>query len=285
MPAPNSRVIRVGPAPTLAVEVAGSGPFVLFLHGIGGTREQWRPQIDALADGFTVAALDARGYGDSDDDPGVLRPGVLQFASFVDDVIRVLDHLGVARAHLVGLSMGGRIAREVALAYPHRVDRLVLANTSPGFAALSEAAQRAFVDARAAPLRAGRTPAELARELAPRLMHPDASAAARAGAIAMMSGLHIESYIRTVEASVAQDRAAPIERITAPTLVIAGDADPLYPPSIATELACRIRGARLVTLERCGHLSNLECPAAFNAAVRAFLSEPPTAAAPEAPPA
>jgi 3-oxoadipate enol-lactonase len=260
------RVERIGPPPRIAVEVAGSGPFVLFLHGIGGTREQWRPQLDALAADFTVAAWDARGYGESDDYEGPLR-----FASFVDDVIRVLDHFKVTRTHLVGLSMGGRIAREVALAHPDRIDRLVLANTTPGFAALSEEAQRAFIEARSAPLRSGRTPAELAPVLVAKLVHPDASAAARAQAIAMMTGLHTGSYIKTVEASVAQDRSAPIEAIRAPTLVVTSDADPLYPASVAIDMARRIPGARLVTIEQCGHLSNLEKPEAFNAALRAFL--------------
>lgn len=262
-----ARIERVGPAPRIAVELAGAGPLVLFLHGIGGTREQWRPQLDALADAFTVAAWDARGYGDSDDYPGPLR-----FADFATDVIRVLDHLGAARAHLVGLSMGGRIAREVALRFPERVDRLVLANTTPGFAALSADQQRQFVEARAAPLRAGRTPAELAPELVARLVHPAATPAARTAAETMMRGLHVESYIKTVEASVAEDRAAPIERITAPTLVVTSDADPLYPRAIAEDMARRIAGARLVVIERAGHLSNLEQPDAFNRAVRTFLA-------------
>lgn len=261
------QLVHVGPAPRIAVEIGGSGPFVLFLHGIGGGRGQWRPQMDALADTFTVAAWDARGYGDSDD-----YDGPLEFASFAADVIRVLDHCGIARAHLVGLSMGGRIAREVALRAPERVAKLVLANTTPGFAALSDADQRAFIESRAAPLRAGKTPAELAPSLVAKLLHPQASVAARAQAVAMMSALHPASYIKTVEASVAQDRAAPIEEIRADTLVITSDADPLYPKSIAEAMAARIPNARLVTLPVAGHLSNLEQPDAFNAALRHFLA-------------
>jgi 3-oxoadipate enol-lactonase len=267
MPAGSARVERVGPTPRIAVEIAGTGPLVLFLHGIGGTREQWRPQLDALADAFTVAAWDARGYGDSDDYPGPLR-----FADFATDVVRVLDHLGASRAHLVGLSMGGRIAREVALRFPERVDRLVLANTTPGFAALTPEAQARFVEARAAPLRAGRTPAQLAPELVARLVHPAATPAARAAAEGMMRGLHVDSYIKTVEASVAEDRASPIERIAAPTLVVTSEADPLYPRAIAEDMARRIPGARLEVIAQAGHLSNLEQPDAFNRVVRAFLA-------------
>lgn len=267
-------LVRVGPAPTIALEVRGTGPFVLFLHGIGGSRRQWQPQLTALSDTFRVAAWDARGYGDSDD-----YAGPLQFSVFVDDVLRVLDHFGVARASIVGLSMGGRIAREVALRAPDRVDRLVLANTTPGFSSLSADEQRRFVESRAAPIRAGAPVATIAREMAPRLLHRDADAATIEAVIAMMSALHPESYIKTVEASVAQDRAAPIESIRAPTLVITSDADPLYPRAISEDMARRIPGARLVVIERAGHLSNIERPLAFNRALRDFLAPGPEQAA------
>lgn len=263
----NRELVRVGPAPRIAVEIGGSGPFVLFLHGIGGSRRQWSPQLEALAGAYRVAAWDARGYGDSED-----YDGPLAFADLARDVLRVLDHFGVAKASLVGLSMGGRIAREVALAAPQRVGRLVLANTSPGFAALSADEQARFIEARAAPLRAGRTPAEIAAELVPRLLHPEVDPAARAAAIALGHDLHAASYLKTVVASVEQDRAAPIERIAVPTLVITSDADRLYPRSIAEDMARRIPGARLAVIERAGHLSNLEQPLAFNRALVDFLA-------------
>jgi 3-oxoadipate enol-lactonase len=264
--APASQLVFIEPSPRLAVEVAGTGPFVLFLHGIGGSRAQWRPQLDSLVDRFTVAAWDARGYGASED-----YVGELQFDQFADDVLRVLDHFKVERAHLVGLSMGGRIAREFALRWPDRVAKLVLANTTPGFAALTPEAARDFIAARAAPLRAGKSLDELARDLVPRLLHPQASAAARDAAYAMMRTLHAASYIKTVEASVTQDRAAPIELVRAPTLVITSDTDRLYPPEIAIGMARRIPNAQLITIAQAGHLSNLEQPDAFNQAVRKFL--------------
>ena len=274
-----STLLRIGPAPHIAVAVDGPpldgptlasarAPLIFFLHGIGGSHRQWTAQLAAFSSRYRVAAWDARGYGASDDDPAPL-----QFSVFADDVVRVLDHLGVARAHLVGLSMGGRIARDVALRYPARLASLTLANTSPGFDALPLAEQQAFVAARAAPLRAGKTPAELAPMLVTKLVHPNASASARAQAIAMMGDLHPESYIKTVEASVSQDRAAPLERITTPTLVIASDADPLYPITVAEEIARRVTGAALVVISQCGHLSNIEQPAAFNAALSAFLEK------------
>src|SRR5262245_20761873 len=111
--------VLVGPAPRIALTVHGNGPLVLFLHGIGGHRQHWREQIPIFATRFQAAAWVARGYGDSDD-----YTGPLKFNDVTADVLRVLDHLKQQKAHLVGLSMGGRIARNFALRYPDRVGRL-----------------------------------------------------------------------------------------------------------------------------------------------------------------
>ena len=229
---------------------------MLFLHGIGGNRRHWDLQVNFFASRFRAAAWDARGYGESDDYPGALR-----FDDFTADVVRVLDHLGQARAHLVGLSMGGRIARNVALVHPGRVHTLTLANTSPGFDALSPEEVLKFVEERKA-----RKPEGLRRLLGSRT---------RPGAHeALMNSFHAlrsESYLKTLEASVAQDRAAPLEKIAVPTLVITGDEDRVYPLDLTQRMASRIPGAELVVLEGCGHLSNLEQPERFNAALLAFL--------------
>lgn len=157
--------------------------------------------------------------------------------------------------------MGGRIARNFALAHPARVKSLVLANTSPGFDALSPQQVEAFVQQR-------RTldPETHAR----RLLGPGARREAFARLVASLRAVHRESYLKTLEASVAQDVAAPIEEIRAPALVIGSIEDPLYPIGIARGMAKRIPGARLVALPG-GHVSNLEQPGRFNAAVLEFL--------------
>lgn len=119
---------------------------MLFLHGIGGNRRNWDRQLEAFSGCFRAAAWDARGYGNSED-----YEGPLDFADFWRDLERVLDHLAAQRAHLVGLSMGGRIARDFALQRPHRVASLTLANSSPGFDALSPEAADAYLAARRIP--------------------------------------------------------------------------------------------------------------------------------------
>src|SRR5580658_7217231 len=92
----------IGPAPRLAVDHQGQGELVLFMHGIGGNRTNWHDQLPACAARFHAVAWDARGYGLSDD-----YPGPLSYDDFCHDILRVLDHFGARKAHLVGLSMGG----------------------------------------------------------------------------------------------------------------------------------------------------------------------------------
>ena len=243
-------------APRLALSVAGRGPLVLFLHGIGGNRHAWDDQLAFFSREFTAVAWDARGYGDSED-----YEGPLHFSDFSADLVRALDRLKCERAHLVGLSMGGRIARSFALAHPGRVASLVLANTSPGFDALSPEQVSAFVEQRRS-----LDPAAQAKRLLGRAAPPQAFERL----VASLRAVHRESYLKTVAASVAQDVAAPLERIAAPTLVIASEEDPLYPPAIARGMAGRIPGARLAMLPG-GHVSNLEHPERFNATVLEFL--------------
>jgi len=157
--------------------------------------------------------------------------------------------------------MGGRIARNFALAHPDRLKSLTLANTSPGFGALPPEKRREFVESR--------------RKLDPqgqakRLLGPGAPPEAFDRLVASLGAVRRESYLKTVDASVAQDLAAPVEQIRVPTLVIVGLRDALYPPEIGRAMAARIPRARLVELD-CGHLSNLEKPAQFNAVVLEFL--------------
>jgi 3-oxoadipate enol-lactonase len=214
--------------------------------------------VELFAQRFQAAAWDARGYGDSDD-----YEGPLQFEHFTGDVLRVAEHFKAAKLHLVGLSMGGRIARNVALRYPERLHSLTLISSTPGFDALSAEGVKRFVTERRS-----RTPQTLSRLIGSR-----ASRAAYEELLDSVSRIHEGSYQKTLEASVAQDRAAPIERISVPTLVIAGEEDTVYPPELAREMARRIPGAELLMLEGTGHLANLEQPERFNKAVLDFLTK------------
>src|SRR5262249_6313876 len=111
--------VMVPGAPQIAIEHIGGGPLLIFLHRLPGNRTNWREQLPVFARDFHAAAWDARGYGDSDD-----YEGPLDFGDFAHDLRRVLDHFGAARAHLVGLSMGGMIALDFITRYRDRVATL-----------------------------------------------------------------------------------------------------------------------------------------------------------------
>jgi 3-oxoadipate enol-lactonase len=260
--------ILIEPRPRIAVDVQGSGPLLLFLHGIGGNRSNWRGQLPVFSGEFTAAAWDARGYGRSDD-----YDGPLDFADFSADLLRVIDHFGAERAHLCGLSMGGRIAMDFHDRHPERVASLTLCDTQPGLAQMPAEKRREFIRLRQEPLRAGKTPAEIAPDVARSLVGPKASSAALQLLIDSMAALHTGSYLKTIEASFLYERAPKLESIRVPTHIVVGADDRLTPPELARGMAARIAGAALTIIPEAGHLSNLEQPERFNAAVLDFLRE------------
>lgn len=257
---------RVPGVPSLAVDLAGTGPLALFMHGIGGNRSNWREQLPAFAPHFSCVAWDARGYGDSDD-----YEGPLAFDEFVEDLVRVLDHFGVERAHLVGLSMGGRIAMRAALLHPQRIATLTLLDTHEGFSAFSPTQRQAFVESRRAPLLAGKEPADIADAVARSLVGPKATPAQLKQLVDSIAALHKESYIKSLQASVDQVSLGDIAKINAPTHFIVGEDDRLTPPGMHHEMAAKMGGPPVSVLPDAGHLSNIENAPAFNRAALDWL--------------
>ena len=256
-------------APRLAYDHAGSGAPLVFLHGIGGNRTNWTAQLEALADDCHAIAWDARGYGRSDD-----YAGALAFTDFSDDLLRLLDHLGVARAHLCGLSMGGRIALDFHDRHADRVASLILVDTFPGYdSSFTQAGRERFVRERRQPLLDGRSLADIAPPLARSLVSPKAAPAVVQRLIDSMCMLHQESYLKAIEAMTMYAPMSDVSSIKVPVQIIVGADDKLTPPSVSRTMAAAIADVRLLVLEDAGHLSNLEQPQAFNACVRGFMQE------------
>ena len=156
--------------------------------------------------------------------------------------------------------MGGRIGRHLALRYPERLKSLTMVSTNPGFDTLSADELRRFVTERA-----NRTPVAS-------LLGSRAISSALAEVQASVAQLREQSYLKMLEASILQDRAAPIERIRLPTLIIAGDEDRVLPTALTRSMAARIPGAKLVFMEGVGHFPNLEQPDVFNQVVLDFIT-------------
>lgn len=250
---------RIPGTPGLALDLMGRGPLLLFLHGIGGNRSNWRANLPAFAPHFACAAWDARGYGGSDD-----YDGPLAFDDFVADVLRVLDHFGVTRAHLCGLSMGGRIAMRTALLHPERIATLTLLDTHEGFESFSPEQRQAFVDSRRAPLLAGKEPKDIAGPVARSLAGPKARPEHVRQLEESIASLHKFSYIKSLEATVGQVTVGDISTITEPAHFVVGEDDPLTPVAMHHEMAAKMGGAPVSVVPEAGHLSNIENADAFN---------------------
>lgn len=261
-----ARLDVVEGSPRLAIEAAGQGEVVLFLHGIGGNRSNWAGQLQAAAGDYRAVAWDMRGYGDSED-----YPGPFSFEDVQRDLDRVLDHLGVQACHLVGLSLGGRIGYGYAHARPQRVLSLTACSAVPFSTDMTPQVRAAFLASRRAPLLSGKTPADIAPVVAAQLAGPRCPAPARQALVASLSALHADSYLKTLEAVSAPAHRYPLAEIRVPVHIIAAGCDTLFPKQTLRRIAQAIPGACCTEIADAGHLSNLEYPETFNAAMLDFL--------------
>jgi pimeloyl-ACP methyl ester carboxylesterase len=258
----------------LYYEVTGKGRPVVLVHGFGCGIRSWDSQVTALSRTHRVIAYDVRGHGLSD---APSEAAAYSQATSVEDLRQLLDVLRVRRTAVGGLSMGGNIALNFALTHPTRVSALVIADTGAGsdghadwvatahaFAAvLDSGGTEAFADmAMASPLFApfcGKGPAAQRFIRACLMTH-------RARGVAHTAREVLAKRPRIYELE------ARLAKLRVPTLLIVGDGDdPCL--KIHDFMARTIPGARSIVLRRTGHLSNLESPAAFNAAVSRFLAK------------
>ncbi|MFI7341513.1 alpha/beta fold hydrolase [Streptomyces sp. NPDC050085] len=228
---------RAADGAALHYEVSGSGAPLVLLAGQSNDHRWWDPVCDRFAAVFTTVVMDWRGTGASD------APDTDTYSTpnFARDVVAVLDHAGIDRAHVYGTSMGGRVAQWLAADHAARVDRLVLGCTSPGAPHGIErgpAVRKALADpvtAHAALLELMYTPAHLATHPGP--FHTLGS-----------SRLPAHARRRHLRASARHDAWDALPRITAPTLVVHGTDDDFNPTANAPLLADRIPGARLLMI-------------------------------------
>jgi 3-oxoadipate enol-lactonase len=245
-----------------------TGRVILLLHAFPLMARMWQPQLAEPPAGWRVVAPDLAGFGGTDDhDTG---PAVLD--DYAHDVVALLDALGVRGAHVGGLSLGGYVTLAVARLAPERVTGLVLADTK---APADTVEQRAARDRLVATLDAG-GPAAVATEMIPRLVG-QTTIRERPALVEHVRSLITANEPRGLRRAILRLRDRPdatphLSDIGVPTLVVVGDEDTPTPVAEARVLSQRIAGARLEIIGGAGHLSNLERPEAFTAALTSFLT-------------
>lgn len=248
----------------LIAEVEGDGFPVVMVHGLGGTSNAFQPQMEPLRSN-RVIRVDLPGSGRSP-----VPSGAPSLADFVEAVVGVTRVLAVTRAHFVGHSLGTIVCQAIAAERPDLVQSLIL------FGALAEPADttRVALGARA----------ELARRegmapIADQIVANALSASTRASQPAAVAFVresimrqNPEGYARTCEA-LAKATAVDARLITAPALLVTGDADSVNPPSMARALADRIAGAKFAGIDRGGHWLTIEKPVESNRSIAEFLKQ------------
>ena len=256
----------------IAWREAGEGPPVVFLHGLGGTRTAWEPQLDGLRDRFRCIAWDMPSYGAS------APLAELTYPAIADSLVDLLDTLGIDAADLVGLSFGGMHALHTAIRHPRRVRRLVLADTSPAFG-LDGTTPAAWKAARLEPIERGRTPADMADGVIAAICAEVLEPGIHGELVESFGRISAAGFRAAVECLPDHDVRSDLGNITCPALVIVGEADRETPVAYAEALAAGLLHANLVVLEGVGHLSPSEAPGRFNRLVAEFLGHPdPTVA-------
>jgi pimeloyl-ACP methyl ester carboxylesterase len=261
MPYVDARGVRIW------AEVRGSGPPLLLLMGLGASLDTWAMHLDAFAERFRVIAVDNRGAGRSDTPP---PPWTVP--AMAEDALAVLDALDVARAHVVGVSMGGMIAQELAIRHPSRVGRLVLAMSF----ARPDPIRRTFLLHRSWARAHGATPtdesvASLPWLLSAATMRDPPRLAEVLALVATMPFMSAEAYARQIDAILEHVTLDRLPAVAAPTLVLAAAEDVLTPPFLSEEIAGAVPGARLEVLPRGNHAALIEYPDDFRDAVLDWL--------------
>ncbi|KHQ51336.1 alpha/beta fold hydrolase [Mameliella alba] len=236
-------------------------PWVVFSNSVMTDLSIWDAQATALADRYQVLRYDQRGHGASS-----LPDGPMSFDGYGADLTALLDHCGITRCVLVGLSMGVPTCLAAAKARPDRVAAFVIVDG----VSRSAAGREAFWTERRETARADGM-ARIAAETAPRWL-PDVAADAplAQGMSAMIAATPVEGFAAATHALASYDQSAALASLTCPVLGLAGEKDGAMPDAIRAQFGA-LPDIRFDTTPGAGHVPNFQCPEAFNAALAPFL--------------
>ncbi|HEY2476705.1 MAG TPA: alpha/beta hydrolase [Candidatus Cybelea sp.] len=234
---------------------------LVFVHGVGSTAAIWDRQLAAFGDDYECVAVELRGNGALHPDPD---PALITRAGFADDVITVLEQLGVDRFTLVGCSLGGVVAFELWGRVGKRFDALVTLGSFaryPDGERVAETIGAAVLDAGSMAIFAQRRAAQLG--LPPERMTET---------IEQMACKSIPCYLAATKSTWTGDYTVMLSSITVPALIAYGEFDPVAPRELSEEIAAGIPSSSLAAVPQAGHVANADNPAAFNALLRGFLT-------------
>ncbi|WP_051748037.1 alpha/beta fold hydrolase [Nevskia soli] len=254
------------PGVRLHYEEAGAGPPLVLLHGIGASCRDWEYNIPAFAEHYRVIAPDLRGFGRSE------RSGNYGVATFAGDIWHLLEQLQVERFHLIGHSMGGAVALQMAVDRPQRIERLIAADTLPSFRTntFGKRILFAYRYLMMGVLGPQRLSSAVAGKLFPGPHQQALRDRATAGGMANDRGVYLETLKQLLGWSVLEK----LDRLIMPVLVLAAEHD-YFPVTDAEVFAKALHDAHLKIFAGMHHAVPLEAPQAFNTAVLRFLSGRP----------
>ncbi|HEX6716243.1 MAG TPA: alpha/beta fold hydrolase [Pyrinomonadaceae bacterium] len=250
----------------MAYTDTGSGRPVVLIHGYPFNRSLWNEQVAALSDSCRVIAPDLRGFGESEASDG---PATMN--RLAQDVAELLDHLGIARATIAGLSMGGYVALAFYKQSSSRVRALILADTRAQ--ADSEEAKQTRAQQAEKALSEGM--AGIADAMLPKLLTPE-TVSKRPEIVKRVRDMMLKTKPEGAAAVLRgmaerDDQTSLLVKISVPTLILVGAEDAITPVADSEKMSQAIPGSRLIVLENAGHVSNLERTEQFNQALLDFI--------------
>jgi 3-oxoadipate enol-lactonase len=252
----------------MAYTDAGIGRPVVLIHGYPFNRTLWNEQVAALSNSYRVIAPDLRGFGESD-----ASEGTVTMNQMAQDVALLLDHLGIARATIAGLSMGGYVALAFYKQLPSRVRALVLADTRAQ--ADSEEAKQTRAQQAEKALTEGM--AGIADAMLPKLLTPE-TVSKRPEVVKRVRDMMLKTKPEGAAAALRgmaerDDQTDLLQKISVPALILVGAEDAITPVADSEKMHHAIADSRLMVLQNAGHVSNLERTEQFNQALLDFLKE------------
>ena len=290
-PAPQAKACALSPAviteqylsgsPSLAIRTSGthlaSDTVMVFLHGIGGQANNWDEQLSLMGHTLPCAAIDLRGYGNSE-----LGDNPTRIEDYIADILRVKQYFGAKKLVICGLSYGAWIAASFATKHPDLLQALVVSGGCTGMSEASAQERSAFLAARQVPLSQGLTPADFAEPVVQMISGPDASKKQRQRLHTSMAAISSATYADALQCFCKPPGPLDFQQLTCPVLLMTGDQDTLAPPAEITDLAKRLHTyclaeqgpawVQLEILQNCGHVCNILQADQYNDYLETFVN-------------